>query len=254
MLSAKLGVILAAGNGSRLAECSGELPKPLVALNGTPLLQHVMSTGRQAGIERFVIVIGYRGQAIKDWYENNPIPGVQVTWIENPEYHRDNGISLLRARKVVHEPFLLMMADHVFETETARKLLCVPLERNEVILAIDRNIGTVFDLDDATKVRIEHNRIVQIGKSLSDYDALDTGMFLCSETLFTWVERAAVDGNCSLSDGLRLMAGQRLFRCFDVGDARWQDVDTPAALRNAERVFAPGHTRFSLALRVDDAA
>jgi NDP-sugar pyrophosphorylase family protein len=61
MTNAKLALILAAGNGSRLASCSGELPKPLVQLHGKPLLEHVISGAREAGIERFVIVLGYRG-------------------------------------------------------------------------------------------------------------------------------------------------------------------------------------------------
>ena len=237
MPGAKLALILAAGNGSRIAARSGEGPKPLVALNGKPLLEHVMSNAREAGIKRFVIVVGYRGQTIKEWYENHPLPGVQVTWIENPDFRKDNGISVLCARKVIHEKFLLLMADHIFETETARSLLHQPVGKQEVILAVDRNIGSIFDLDDATKVMLEQDRILEIGKWLRTYNALDTGMFLCSPALFTWLEKAAAHGNCSLSDGLRLMAAEGKFRGFDIGDAHWQDVDTPEALDYAQQVF-----------------
>src|ERR1700757_297873 len=164
MQTAKLALILAAGNGSRIAARSGEGPKPLVNLNGKPLLEHVMSNAHDAGIERFVIVLGYRGQAIKEWYENHPLAGVQVTWIENPDFRKDNGISVLCAKKVIHEKFLLLMADHIFEAGTARSLLRQPLASDEVILAVDRNIGSIFDLDDATKVRLEQDRILEIGK------------------------------------------------------------------------------------------
>ena len=237
MQNAKLALILAAGNGSRIAARSGEGPKPLVPLNGKPLLHHVMSNARQAGIERFVIVVGYRGQAIKDWYQDHPLPGVQVTWIENPDFRKDNGISVLCAKKVIHEKFLLLMADHIFEAETARSLLRQPLRSDEVILGIDRNISSIFDIDDATKVRLEQDRIVEIGKLLRTYDALDTGMFLCSRTLFGWLEKAAAGGKCSLSDGLRLMAAEGRFRGFDIRNAHWQDVDTPAALDYAQQVF-----------------
>ena len=237
MQSAKLALILAAGNGSRIAARSGEGPKPLVCLNGKPLLEHVMSSAREAGIERFVVVVGYRGQAIKEWYENHPLPGVQVTWIENPDFRKDNGISVLCAKKVIHENFLLLMADHIFEAETARSLLRQPLGKDEVILGVDRNVGAIFDLDDATKVRLEQGRIVEIGKLLRTYNALDTGMFLCSPALFGWLENAAVNGNCSLSDGLRLMAADGKFGGFDIGDAHWQDVDTPAALDYAQQIL-----------------
>jgi choline kinase len=237
MQSAKLALILAAGNGSRIAARSGEGPKPLVCLNGKPLLEHVMSSARDAGIERFVVVVGYRGQAIKEWYESHPLTGVQVTWIENPDFRKDNGISVLCAKKMIRENFLLLMADHIFEAGTARSLLLRPLGKDEVILAVDRNIGRVFDIDDATKVRLERDRIAEIGKSLRTYNALDTGMFLCSPALFDWLETAAAHGNCSLSDGLRLMAAARKFGGFDIGDAHWQDVDTPAALDHAQQIF-----------------
>jgi len=230
MRNTDLALILAAGNGSRLAACSGELPKPLVPLHGKPLLEHVMSSARAAGIERFVIVVGYRGEKIQEWYRNRPLRGVDVTWVENPEYRKANGVSVLRAKELIHEPFLLLMADHIFEPSTARALLRQPLGEHDVILAVDRKIDRVFDLDDATKVTLEGNRIVDIGKNLDHYNALDTGMFLCQPALFSCLESAMTHGNCSLSDGLRVMGRYRTFKAFDIEEACWQDVDTPAAL------------------------
>jgi choline kinase len=235
MPNTKLALILAAGNGSRLTACSGELPKPLVPLHGKPLLEHVMSGAREAGIEKFVIVVGYCGRTIQQWYESRPFAGVDVAWVENPDYRKkNNGVSVLCAKDLIHEPFLLLMADHIFEPATARALLRQPLGRCEVILGVDRKIERVFDLEDATKIRLQGDRIVDIGKELKRYNALDTGMFLCQPVLFPWLECSKVDGNCSLSDGLRIMAQNRTFKGFDIGEARWQDVDTPAALDYAQ--------------------
>jgi len=240
MTETKVALILAAGNGTRIVSRAGDLPKPLVNMNGKPLLEHVMTAARQAGIERFVIVIGYRGHAIKQWYESHPLDGVQVTWVANPEYKKDNGVSVLCARKVIQENFLLLMADHLFEPETARLLLHQPLGKEDVILGVDTNICRVFDLDDATKVRLDNDRVVEIGKTLRNYNALDTGMFVCSPALFDWLEAAAAaTGNCSLSDGLRLMAQTGTFKGFNIGEAQWQDVDTPAALDYAQQIVSP---------------
>jgi bifunctional N-acetylglucosamine-1-phosphate-uridyltransferase/glucosamine-1-phosphate-acetyltransferase GlmU-like protein len=76
MKTAKFALILAAGNGSRIAARSGEGPKPLVSLNRKPLLEHVMSIAREASVERFVIVLGYRGQD----YANMPSRRMAGTW------------------------------------------------------------------------------------------------------------------------------------------------------------------------------
>lgn len=240
MSSAKLALILAAGNGSRLAACSPELPKPLVPLQGKPLLEHVMAGACEAGIEKFVIVVGYQGRKIREWYEDRPFAGVSVSWVENPDYRKmSNGVSALCAKDLIHEPFLLLMADHIFDPATVKALLAQPLAEDEVILAVDRKIEAVFDLDDATKVRLQGNRIVDIGKNLQRYNALDSGMFLCQPALFECLESAMMNGDCSLSDGLRVLGRLGCFKGFDIGAASWQDVDTPAALYYAhDSLFA----------------
>ncbi len=98
--------------------------------------------------------------------------------MENPDYHKSNGVSALKARNALHGNFLLLMADHIFEPETARTMVRQHLKPGEVILAVDPKIDRVFDLDDATKVRRCGDWIVDIGKDIAEYDALDTGMFL----------------------------------------------------------------------------
>ena len=81
------------------------------------------------------------------------------------------------------------------------------------------------------------NYIVGIGKDLPGYDALDTGMFLCSPTLFDRLEAARKNGDCSLSDGMRRLAQDWKLRAFDIGDGHWQDVDSPQALAHAEEIY-----------------
>jgi choline kinase len=174
---------------------------------------------------------------MRRWLADRWPGNVSVAVVENREYHKDNGISVLKARDWLSEPFLLLMADHIFEPRTARALLEEPLKNGEVILAVDPKIDLVFDLDDATKVRREGDRIVDIGKTIPEYDAFDTGMFLCSPALFDTLESAKKEGNCSLSDGMRVLGRDGKLRAFDIGQAAWQDVDTPQALAYAESIF-----------------
>src|ERR1700747_2635614 len=240
MKKVNLSLILAAGNGTRIRTISGDLPKPLVDFRGKPIIEHIVQRAHQAGIERFVIVVGYRSALIRDWFEDRSLD-VSVTFVENPDYHKANGVSALKARNEIRENFLLLMADHLFESETAETLIQQPLAPDEVILAVDPNIDRIFDLDDATKVLRNSDRIVDIGKEIALYDALDTGMFLCSPALFDRLEAAAAkDGNCSLSDGMRQLIRERRLRALEIGEAQWQDLDTPEALAYAEGVF-DGH-------------
>ena len=226
-------LILAAGNGTRLRAISGALPKPLVDFQGKPILEHVMRCAQEAWIEEFVIVVGYRGDLIRKWFESHWTGRARLTWVENPDYHKSNGISALKAKDAIHGNFLLLMADHVFESETAKMMVRQRIAPGEVILGVDPKIGQIFDIDDATKVRRSGNRIVEIGKNIKEYDALDTGMFLCSPALFHELESASKDGDCSLSDGMRRLARRGRLRALEIGDGRWHDLDTPEALAYA---------------------
>jgi choline kinase len=232
-------LILAAGNGRRLTSLSGGLPKPLVRVQGQPLIEHVMLGAHEAGIKRFVIVVGYGADTMRDWFVHQSFEDISVTVVENSEYHKDNGVSALKARDYLNGAFLLLMADHIFEADTARVLLNQRLRKDEVILAVDSKLDDIFDLEDVTKVKRKGDHIVTIGKEIPEYDAYDTGMFLCSPALFDVLESAKKNGNCSLSDGMRILGRGRRLRAFDIGDAFWQDVDTPEALTYAESIFNP---------------
>lgn len=63
-------VILAGGLGTRIAEESDTKPKPMVEIGGHPLLWHIMKTYAHHGIKDFVICLGYKGYAIKDFFSN----------------------------------------------------------------------------------------------------------------------------------------------------------------------------------------
>ena len=73
-----------------------------------------------------------------------------------------------------------------------------------------------------------------MGRISRDYDAVDTGVFLCPNELFDYLRRVRKNGDCSLADGVRLMAGEGKVRAIDIGDAWWQDVDNFAMRRRAE--------------------
>jgi choline kinase len=203
------------------------------------LIEHVMLGAHEAGIKRFVIVVGYGADTMRDWFVHHSLEGISVTLVENSEYHKDNGVSVLKARDHLNGAFLLLMADHIFEADTARALLNQRLRKGEVILAVDSKLDNIFDLEDVTKLRREGNHIVTIGKEIPEYDAYDTGMFLCSPELFGALESAQKNGDCSLSDGMGILGRSGRLRAFDIGDAFWQDVDTPEALTYAESIF--GH-------------
>ena len=154
--------------------------------------------------------------------------------IPNSNWQKQNGVSVLAAAGRVRTPFFLAMGDHLFEPSILSQLIA-QADPDKLNLAIDMKIASIFDLDDAMKVRTEDNRIVAIGKKLDDFNAIDTGIFVCPESIFEYLRRVLREGDCSLADGVRLMAEEGNALAVDIGEAWWQDVDTPEMLTRAEQ-------------------
>ena len=231
-------IILAAGRGSRLVD-GGPLPKPLVSVKGEPLLYRILMTLKSEGVREAVIVVGYKGDLIRKeaarWWQLAPM---DIHFVENDEWQRANGVSLLKARPYVDEHCLLSMSDHLFSPNMVRVLQDQKLDRSTSMLAIDRKINRVYDLDDATKVLCNGIGILNIGKEITDYDAIDTGLFGISRSLTDALYDLYLEkGDCSLSDGVKVLCSKGQMEYCDVGGAFWVDVDTPHAHWFAENML-----------------
>ncbi len=232
-------VILAAGNGRRMAARS-TLPKPLIPVAGRPLLERVVGRLVEVGIEKAFIVVGYRADEIRGGVFLDS-PAIEIEWVENPRYQLPNGISLLAAEDRVRTPFLLLMSDHLFERSTLETLLDLKVPNGGGVLATDSKIESVFDLPDATKVVSEGECVRQMGKDLTEFNTIDTGMFALSEAVFPAMRESASRGDASLTGGISMLASECAMRTWDIGTRRWIDIDTPEALQEAERLVRGGH-------------
>lgn len=226
-------VVLMAGTGSRLRASGEMLPKPLVPMLGRPLICYIIESLQQIGVQTLHAVIGCNGDDLIAALRPFIPPPMRLNGIPNPDWQKQNGISVLCAAGKVQTPFLLIMGDHLFQT-TILERMAERSDQTQLNLAIDQKIETIFDIDDAMKVQTRNDRVVAIGKQLTDYDAIDTGIFLCPNELFDYLERAKQDGDCSLADGVRLMAMENKVKAIDIGQAWWQDVDTPEMRARAE--------------------
>jgi histidinol-phosphate aminotransferase len=234
-------IVLAAGLGSRLSEGGDITPKPLRRVAGVPLIVRVLRTLEAAGIDHAVVVIGHCGHLIKAAVAEESELGLRVSFVENTDYLKKNGVSVLTAAGFIDRECVLTMSDHLYSPELVRRLLAAEIPADGAALAVDYDIPRCFDLDDATKVGVERGRIVRIGKELDAYDALDTGVFRIGPSLVAELSRVAEqNGDASLSDGVQALSRRGVFAAVDVGEVRWIDVDTQPALERAEamlRVF-----------------
>jgi choline kinase len=230
-------VILMAGEGSRLRGSDKTFLKPFVPVRGRPLISYTLDALLHGGIRTVNFVVGYESERMIAQVKQLVPSGLSPSFIENRDWRKQNGVSLLTAACRVANPFVLTMSDHIFENAIIDRLVD-SFAPGFLNIAVDRKLDSIFDLEDAMKVRTRGNRVTDIGKKLSDYDAIDIGLFVCPLEIFEYFERAksrSGRNDCSLADGVRLMAGNDKVRAIDIGDGWWQDVDTPSMLWHAEK-------------------
>lgn len=229
-------IILAAGKGERLVN-GFDFPKPLKRVAGVPLIVRVLRSLERADVQEVEVVVGYLGDVLVSSLRRYRFD-LDLRFVWNLQYEKPNGTSLLKARSFVDRPTFLLMSDHLWSPELFGAVARQPLASDESVLGVDFDIPRCFDLDDATKVLVDDDRIVDIGKTLPRYDALDTGVFRITPALLDELARVDGEHGCSLSQGVAALAARGRMRIADVGDATWIDVDTPAAHAEAERLIA----------------
>lgn len=228
-------LILAAGHGSRLREVSDS--KPLTPVAGVPLIEHVVRAALAAGATRFVVVTGHEAERVEAFLAGlAERAGVIIEPVRLDDWDKPNGHSVLAGSQRIDGPYLLLMSDHLFDPALARRLIESRPADAALTLAVDRDWRRAsLDLDDATKVASEGDRIARIGKTLDAFDAVDTGVFVAAPALAVAITTAIDAGEAgSLSQGVQRLADHGLAAVVDVTGLMWLDVDDPVALAKAE--------------------
>jgi len=230
-------LIIAAGNGSRLRQKGDS--KPLVPILGIPLIERVIRSAMETGTDEFYVVIGYQCDLVRDFLERLAKRlAIRITPLVNEDWEKENGLSVLKARDVLHEPFLLLMADHLFDPGLASALTTHSLLDGEIALGVDSDIhNSLVDMDDVTRVKVENGKICDIGKGIIDFNGFDTGIFLCSSAIFSALEQSREkDGDATLSGAIRVLAEVGRAKAISVSGF-WIDVDDPTAFKRAEKAL-----------------
>jgi len=223
-------LILAAGRGVRIGD--PETPNCLTALGPVTLIERTLRVLHGAGIRQVAVTVGWQGHLLRPVVTAAAAKlGLDLTVFDNTGWEDPNGLSAQVARPFVTERTLLVMADQIAAPSLVAELCRLPASGDTTVLCVDRDLARVFDIDDATKVKLRDTTVVAIGKQLAAPDAVSAGLFLMSPTLM-----AALGGltSPSLTEGVQAAADAGLVVAHDVGNQLWQDVDSPQMRLHAE--------------------
>ena len=114
----RVGVVLAAGLGSRLANGQeGALLKPLPPVAGKPLIERTLQSLQVAGCSRVVIVLGYQAAHLEEEIRQIYNGPLSLDFVYNPHFEKSNGLSVTAAKDAIGgQDFVLVMADMCWVT------------------------------------------------------------------------------------------------------------------------------------------
>jgi len=219
-------VIIAAGMGSRIWNETDNRPKTLLPFGEGTIISTILSNFHQVGVSSFVIVVGYQSESIKSYFEKNDCFGYEISFIENLEWEKGNGISVLTAQpEVAGEDFLLSMSDHIVTPTALKRITNYKSSKN--LLLVDSRTEGIYDIVDATKVCYEGNRIVDIGKSISKYNGVDCGIFKLNDGFFKAMKEALKNNQDSISAAVKILIKDiNMEAVFLKAEEKWIDIDT----------------------------
>jgi glucose-1-phosphate cytidylyltransferase len=197
-------LLLAGGMGTRLSEETDIRPKPMVEIGGKPILWHIMNLYSKHGLNEFVVLLGFKGYYIKEYFSNyflhrsdvtidlannnltvlnNSSEPWKITLIDTGE-HTMTGGRVKRAQPLVgNSRFMLTYGDGVCDIDMAAQLAFHQSHGRTVTMTAvqpDGRFGT-FESDESGHV----TRFLE--KPRGDGSWINGGFFICEPKVFDYL-------------------------------------------------------------------
>jgi dTDP-glucose pyrophosphorylase len=229
-------VLLAAGKGTRMGAITEEMPKPLLPVRGKPLMEHVMEQLAEAGIRRFLIVVGFQGEQIERHFAKWKLPAE----FRLQEPVNGTGSAARLAKEFTGgEPFLLSFGDCL--CSAAEYVRCLGILRDNpataAVLAAkdvaDPYLGAAIYEQDGCVTRI----IEKPPKGSSATGWGSAGFYGFRPVIFEYLEKLtpSVRNEYEITSAFEMMLADGLELRISPVEGDWRDVGRPEDLMAVNR-------------------
>lgn len=224
-------VILAAGKGTRMRHLTEDKPKPMVDIGKELILERILGSIRDAGIQDFIVVTGYFANLIEEHFQDGSDFGMQVEYVRQ-QIQDGTGSALHLSRDVVGDnPFYMSFGDIISSPENYPKLINAYRENPcDVLLTLsyveDPYRGAAVYVDDEWNVEKIIEKPPQ-GESTTHWN--NAGIFVFSPKIFDYTANLtkSARGEYELTEAIYKMLDDGLkIRAFPL-EGYWGDIGTP---------------------------
>ena len=238
-MSVTTAVVLAAGEGTRLRPLTRNRPKPMLPAATRPILEHVLDALVDAGMERLVLVVGYRRRRVQEYFG----PDYRTVPIEYVEQSKQlgSGHALLQAREAVSGPALVVNGDHLVEASAVSEVAdaFATNDAGATVAVIEREDPRGYGA-----VTLSNGSLAEITEKpdTDEYRLINAGIYAFDETIFERIEATPrTDGELALTDTIARLVKRRRVGAVRVSGL-WVDATYPWDLLSVTRaVLDQGH-------------
>jgi dTDP-glucose pyrophosphorylase len=230
-------VLLAAGRGTRMRDLTADIPKPMIEVRGKPVLQHIVEGLRGAGVQEFLIVVGYRADAVRDHFGDGARYNVDIKYATQVVQDGTGRVVDLARDFTENVPFVLSYGDILVDPHNYKSIVDLG-DDVEAIISVKRNEdvskgGAVF-LNEQMELVDLREKPNPGEKTSAWYNA---GLYAFRPSIFEFTARLQPSprGEYELTDAIRELAqsGKKVKALELIGE--WADVRDPEILAKLNR-------------------
>jgi len=240
-------VILAAGRGTRMRELTADLPKPMIIVRGKPVLQHIVEGLRDAGVRKFLIIVGYRADVVQNFFGNGSRYKIEIQYTTQVKQDGTGRVVDLAKEFVGASPFVLVYGDILVDPANYKRIVDLA-DEVEMLISVTRGEdvskgGAVFlnermelvDLREKSGWTETTSAARTSGRGEPFYNA---GLYAFRPSIFDFTAKLKPSprGEYELTDAIRELAqsGRRVKALELTGE--WADVRDPEILARLNRL------------------
>ena len=229
-------VVLVAGKGTRMEPLTSGCPKVMLQVANKPILEHILNSAIEAGIEGFVFITGYLEEQIREYFGDGNKWGVSIEYVRQKEQlGTANAIGC--AKGYVEGAFLVLNGDMLIGQEDLKLLLSRP---EEAVICVKE----VENPSDFGVLETENNKVVRIIEKPENppTNLANAGIYLFRESIFDFIDRtrASIRNELEITDSIQMLIDSQATVGYSLLEGGWIDVGYPWDLLKANEYLLKG--------------
>jgi dTDP-glucose pyrophosphorylase len=230
-------VVLAAGRGTRMRELTNDLPKPMIEVRGKPVLQHIVQGLRDAGVRRFLIIVGYHAETVRNFFGDGRRHNITIEYAIQTVQDGTGRVVNLARDFTGGSPFVLSYGDILISPANYKRIVDFPIDV-EALITVTRGEdvskgGAVFVNEQMELVDLREKP--KLGEPTSPW--YNAGLYAFRPSIFEFIAKLKPSprGEYELTDAIRDLArsGKKVKALELTGE--WADVRDPEVLAKLNR-------------------